>query len=156
MKILIYIIAISASIGQIKVIPQGKAAFTQAMAMERSGNISEAKLIYAKILEDNPKHQPSFFQIRSIFTREADYDSAILLVKSWLKNNPNDLQSILTLGEYYFRDKQKDKAMEIWEEFYQTKLDNKTNYRLLFHNYALTKRVHDTSRAPKTIFAVYN
>ena len=106
------------------------------MAMERAGNISEAKSIYAKILEDNPKHQPSFFQIRSIFTREADYDSAILLVKSWLKNNPNDLQSILTLGEYYFRDQQKDKALEIWEEFYQTKLDNKTTYRLLFHTYA--------------------
>ncbi len=136
MKILIYIIASSVMIGQIKVIPQGKTAFTQAMAMERAGNISEAKSIYAKILEDNPKHQPSFFQIRSIFTREADYDSAILLVKSWLKNNPNDLQSILTLGEYYFRDQQKDKALEIWEEFYQTKLDNKTTYRLLFHTYA--------------------
>ena len=26
--------------------------------------------------------------------------------------------------------------MEIWEEFYQTKLDNKTTYRLLFHTYA--------------------
>ena len=62
MKILIYIIASSVMIGQIKVIPQGKTAFTQAMAMERAGNISEAKSIYAKILEDNPKHQPSYFQ----------------------------------------------------------------------------------------------
>ena len=99
MKILLYIIASSVMIGQIKVIPQGKTAFTQAMAMERAGNISEAKSIYAKILEDNPKHQPSFFQIRSIFTREGDYDSAILLVKSWLKNNPRSRSAKLRVAE---------------------------------------------------------
>ena len=68
-KILIYIIASSVTIGQIKVIPQGKTAFTQAMAMERAGNISEAKLIYAKILEDNPKHKPSTTSFKTTVKR---------------------------------------------------------------------------------------
>ena len=136
MRILLYTITFAFSFGQIKVVPQGKNAFTQAMIMERAGNLSEAKLIYAKILEDNPSHQPSFFQIRSIFTREGDYDSAIELVKNWLVSNPNDLQSNLILGEYYFRNQQKEKALDIWENFYKTKLENKTTYRLLFHTYA--------------------
>ena len=136
MRILLYTITFAFSFGQIKVVPQGKNAFAQAMIMERAGNLSEAKLIYAKILEDNPSHQPSFFQIRSIFTREGDYDSAIELVKNWLVSNPNDLQSNLILGEYYFRNQQKEKALDIWENFYKTKLENKTTYRLLFHTYA--------------------
>ena len=136
MRILLYTITFTFSFGQIRVVPQGKNAFTQAMIMERAGNLSEAKLIYAKILEDNPNHQPSFFQIRSIFTREGDYDSAIELVKNWLVSNPNDLQSNLILGEYYFRNQQKEKALDIWENFYKTKLENKTTYRLLFHTYA--------------------
>ena len=136
MRLLFYTITIAFSFGQINVVPEGKNAFTQAMVLERAGNISEAKLIYSKILENNPNHQPSFFQIRSIFTREGDYDSAIKLVKNWVNNNPNDLQSYLLLGEYYFRKQQKDEALAIWENFYQTKLENKTTYRLLFHTYA--------------------
>ena len=136
MRLLFYTITIAFSFGQINVVPEGKNAFTQAMVLERAGNISEAKLIYSKILENNPNHQPSFFQIRSIFTRQGDYNSAIKLVKNWVNNNPNDLQSYLLLGEYYFRKQQKDEALAIWENFYQTKLENKTTYRLLFHTYA--------------------
>ena len=130
MRLLFYTITIAFSFGQINVVPEGKNAFTQAMVLERAGNISEAKLIYSKILENNPNHQPSFFQIRSIFTREGDYVSAIKLVKNWLNNNPNDLQSYLLLGEYHFRNQQKDQALAIWENFYQTKQENKTTYTL--------------------------
>ena len=43
MRILLYTITFAFSFGQIKVVPQGKNAFTQAMIMERAGNLSEAK-----------------------------------------------------------------------------------------------------------------
>ncbi len=122
--------------GQIQVIPEGKNAFNQAMMMERAGNVADAILIYQKILEGKPTHQPAYFQLKNIYTKTGDPKSAIQLVENWLKHNPSDLQSELALGEFYFRDQQQDKAMTIWNEFRKTRLTNQTTYRLLFHTYA--------------------
>ena len=57
------------------------------------------------------------------------------MIKNWLKNHPEDLQSELTLGEFYFRNQEQEKALEIWRHFRKTKLTNQTTYRLLFHTY---------------------
>ena len=122
--------------GQIQVIPQGKNAFNQAMMMERAGNMADAILIYHKILEGNPSHQPAYFQLKNIYTKTGNPKSAIQLVESWLKHNPSDLQSELALGEFYFRDQKQDKALSIWNQFRKNRLTNQTTYRLLFHTYA--------------------
>ena len=136
MKILLFILTFNQIIEQTKIISQDKTAFNQARIMERSGEVSDAKLIYKKILEQNPSHQKSYLQLRNIHTQEGDYDAGIVLVKNWLINNPDDLQSELMLGEFYFRNQQKSEALETWENFSKTKLSNKTTFRLLFHTYA--------------------
>ena len=79
--------------GQIQVIPQGKNAFNQAMMMERAGNMADAILIYHKILEGNPSHQPAYFQLKNIYTKTGNPKSAIQLVEGWLKHNPRELHS---------------------------------------------------------------
>ena len=122
--------------GQIQVIPQGKNAFNQAMMMERAGNMADAILIYHKILEGNPSHQPAYFQLKNIYTKTGNPKSAIQLVEGWLKHNPSDMQSELALGEFYFRDQKQDKALSIWNQFRKNRLTNQTTYRLLFHTYA--------------------
>ena len=121
--------------GQIQVIPEGESAFIQATKIERSGNIEYAEKIYKRILLNQPSHQPSFFQLKNIYTKNGDYKSGIILIETWLINNPNDHQSQLALGEFYFRNQQQAKAIEIWNDFRETKLINKTMFRLLFHTY---------------------
>ena len=121
--------------GQIQVIPEGESAFIQATKIERSGNIEDAEKIYKRILLNQPSHQPSYFQLKNIYTKNGDSKSGIILIKTWLINNPNDHQSQLALGEFYFRNQQQDKAIEIWTDFRETKLINKTMFRLLFHTY---------------------
>ena len=121
--------------GQIQVIPEGESAFIQATKIERSGNIEYAEKIYKRILLNQPSHQPSFFQLKNIYTKNGDSKSGILLIETWLINNPNDHQSQLALGEFYFRNQQQAKAIEIWNDFKETKLINKTMFRLLFHTY---------------------
>jgi tetratricopeptide (TPR) repeat protein len=120
---------------QIEVLPEGQAAFVQAMAMEQSGNLDEAIQIYNQILIGDPNNQPAYFQLRNIFSKTGDPAAGILLIKNWLKNHPEDLQSELTLGEFYFRNQGQEKALEIWRHFRKTKLTNQTTYRLLFHTY---------------------
>ena len=121
--------------GQIQVIPEGESAFIQATKIERSGNIEYAEKIYKRILLNQPSHQPSYFQLKNIYTKNGDLKSGIILIETWLINNPNDHQSQLALGEFYFRNQQQDKAIEIWNDFRETKLINKTMFRLLFHTY---------------------
>ena len=121
--------------GQIQVIPEGESAFIQATKIERSGNIEYAEKIYKRILLNQPSHQPSYFQLKNIYTKNGDSKSGIILIETWLINNPNDHQSQLALGEFYFRNQQQAKAIEIWTDFRETKLINKTMFRLLFHTY---------------------
>lgn len=120
---------------QIEVLPEGQAAFVQAMAMEQSGNLDGAIQIYNQILNGDPNNQPAYFQLRNIYSKTGDPASGIPLIKNWLKNHPEDLQSELTLGEFYFRNQEQEKALEIWRHFRKTKLTNQTTYRLLFHTY---------------------
>ncbi|MEA1882579.1 MAG: tetratricopeptide repeat protein [Candidatus Marinimicrobia bacterium] len=119
----------------IEVLPQGEAAFLQAMAMERAGNLDDAIQIYQNILSGNPNHQRAYIQLRNIYTRTANSGAAIPMVLHWLENHPEDLQSELILGEFYFRNQEREKALEIWNHFRKTKLTNQTTYRLLFHTY---------------------
>ena len=121
--------------GQIQVIPEGESAFIQATKIERSGNIEYAEKIYKRILLNQPSHQPSYFQLKNIYTKNGDSKSGIILIETWLINNPNDHQSQLALGEFYFRNQQQGKAIEKWNDFRETKLINKTMFRLLFHTY---------------------
>jgi len=129
---LLTIIQLSA---QIEVLPEGQAAFVQAMAMEQSGDLDGAIQIYNQILISDPNNQPAYFQLRNIFSKTGDPAAGILLIKNWLKNHPEDLQSELTLGEFYFRNQKQEEGLEIWRHFRKTKLTNQTTYRLLFHTY---------------------
>ena len=103
MKYFLVIFLVGQLFAQIHLIPEGEGAFTQAMAMERAGKIEAAKQIYKKILEGNPSQQPSYFQLKNIYTKSGDLKAAISLVQSWLIDNPQDLQSELILGEFYFK-----------------------------------------------------
>ena len=114
---------------------ESQSLFLQAMRMERSGDILDAEKIYKNILNNEPTHQPSFFQLRNIYSKNNDLESGIQLIEGWLKNNPTDYQSMLSLGEFYFKNQKRTKANEIWDDFGRNNLSNKTMYRLLFHTY---------------------
>ena len=114
---------------------ESQSLFLQAMRMERSGDILNAEKIYKNILNSEPTHQPSFFQLRNIYSKNNDLESGIKLIEGWLKNNPTDYQSMLSLGEFYFKNQKRTKANEIWDDFSRNNLSNKTMYRLLFHSY---------------------
>ena len=114
---------------------ESQSLFLQAMRMESSGDILDAEKIYKNILNSEPTHQPSFFQLRNIYSKNNDLESGIQLIEGWLKNNPTDYQSMLSLGEFYFKNQKRTKANEIWDDFSRNNLSNKTMYRLLFHTY---------------------
>ena len=71
---------------QIEVLPEGQAAFVQAMAMEQSGNLDGAIQIYNQILNGDPNNQPAYFQLRNIFSKMApDFQRFLLLLIAKIK-----------------------------------------------------------------------
>jgi len=143
MKFFYIILITSILFGQNQMFKEKNLSFVKAMAMEKNNDIDNAIQIYKSILNDDPFNQPSYFQLKNIYNKKSDYESAISLTNNWLKNNPNDLQSELSLGEMYFQNQQKDTALKIWKEFGENKLSNKTTYRLLFHTYARFGQVNE-------------
>ena len=120
---------------QVQIFEDSEPRFIQAMKLERMGNVERAKELYQNILNKDPSHQPSYFQLKNIYNKNGEFDLGIKLIKSWLNSHPSDHQSELSLGEFYFRDQQQKNALEIWKNFEEERLTNKTMFRLLFHSY---------------------
>ena len=119
----------------VQIFEDSEPRFIQAMKLERMGNVERAKELYQNILNKDPSHQPSYFQLKNIYNKNGEFDLGIKLIKSWLNSHPSDHQSELSLGEFYFRDQQQKNALEIWKNFEEERLTNKTMFRLLFHSY---------------------
>ena len=120
---------------QVQIFEDSEPRFIQAMKLERMGNVERAKELYQNILNKDPSHQPSYFQLKNIYNKNGEFDLGIKLIKGWLNSHPTDHQSELSLGEFYFRDQQQKYALEIWKNFEEERLTNKTMFRLLFHSY---------------------
>ena len=120
---------------QVQIFEDSEPRFIQAMKLERTGNVERAKELYQNILNKDPSHQPSYFQLKNIYNKNGEFDLGIKLIKSWLNSHPSDHQSELSLGEFDFRDQQQKNALEIWKNFEEERLTNKTMFRLLFHSY---------------------
>ena len=72
---------------QTEVLPEGETAFVQAMAIERAGDLDRAIKIYYQILIGDPNHQRAYLQLRNIYTRTGDSESAIPIIENWLKHH---------------------------------------------------------------------
>ena len=123
--------------------------FQKALSLERSGKIEEAITIYKEILDNAPDHQPSFFQLKNIFYNRSKNKDGIEIVSKWLTNKSSDLQSILLLSEFYFRDSNEREARRIWDQFEKDHLSSKSTYRMLFHTYAKYNQVKEMERLVK-------
>ena len=123
--------------------------FQEGLSLERSGKIEEAIIIYKEILNNAPDHQPSFFQLKNIYYNRSKNKDGIEVVSKWLANKSSDLQSMLLLSEFYFRDSNEREARKIWAQFEKDHLSSKSTYRMLFHTYAKYNQVKEMERLVK-------
>ena len=123
--------------------------FQEGLSLERSGKIEEAIIIYKEILNNAPDHQPSFFQLKNIFYNRSKNKDGIEVVSKWLANKSTDLQSMLLLSEFYFRDSNEREARKIWAQFEKDHLTSKSTYRMLFHTYAKYNQVKEMEELVK-------
>ncbi|MEE8436881.1 MAG: tetratricopeptide repeat protein [Candidatus Neomarinimicrobiota bacterium] len=136
MRFLIGIFLISLSLGQVAGLSEERVLLSQALLMERAGDISGARNIYSKILMSDPHNQRAFRQLKSILIRLGENEQTLELMREWLNSNPQDFHSRLDLGEALYNNNQVDEALKVWLKFEKDHLTNETAFRMIFHVYA--------------------
>jgi len=156
MKLFAAIILLSLSQAQILGLPEEQIELSQALLMERAGNIEGAQKIYTRILKTDPRNQRAYQQLKSILKRLGENSQGIELMENWLEINPHDLHSMLDLGETLYNNNQTARALEIWLNYEQNYLSNPTTFRMIFHVYArfaLIENMLRVQRLARTSFS---
>ncbi|MDG2266454.1 MAG: hypothetical protein P8L91_05665, partial [Candidatus Marinimicrobia bacterium] len=121
---------------QINVNTQRMSNIQDALFMERKGELEKAKIIYEKLLEQNPKNRQAYQRLKDIFKRTEELFKASELINSWIKSHPNDLQAHIELGEILYLNNDKLNADKIWKDFENNYGKNQSAYRMLLHAYS--------------------
>ena len=69
---------------QVQIFEDSEPRFIQAMKLERMGNVERAKELYQKILNKDPSHQPSYFQLKNIYNKMVNLTLELSLLKAGL------------------------------------------------------------------------
>mgnify|MGYP002859473220 FL=1 len=121
---------------QINVKNQRMNNIQDALFMERKGELENAKIIYEKLLDQNPTNRQAYQRLKDIFKRTEELFKATDLINSWIKSHPNDLQAHIELGEILYLNNDKINANKVWEEFENNYGKNQSAYRMLLHTYS--------------------
>ncbi len=130
---------------QTDVLPEGETAFVQAMAIERSGDLDRAIKIYYQILTGDPNHQRAYLQLRNIYTRTGDSESAIPIIENWLKYHPEDLQSEYRLLFHSYVRFGQTNAMESLAQEGRERFDEPHLFAIDLANYYQSRQTYDRS-----------
>ncbi|MEE8335482.1 MAG: hypothetical protein V3S48_03490 [Candidatus Neomarinimicrobiota bacterium] len=136
MRSLIGIFLLSLSLGQVAGLSEERVLLSQALLMERAGDINGARIIYSSILISDPHNQRAFQQLKSILIRLGENEQILELMRDWLNSNPQDFHSRLDLGEALYNNNQADEALKVWLEFEKDHLSSQTVFTKIFHVYA--------------------
>ena len=80
-----------------------------AKEFESSGKLLHAIQIYKSIIEDYPKETEAYFNLADLYEHFDKVDSAVILLKEFLDDNPESKEVRLFLGQFLMRN-------EMWNE----------------------------------------
>ena len=63
--------------------------FEQALSLHQKGQLDQAKNIYLKILEDQPKHQDSLYFLGIVACQTKNYQQGVDFIKEAISINPH-------------------------------------------------------------------
>jgi len=106
--------------------------FKQGITFERMGKFELAENIYLELLKSDPKNSRFYFQLKSLYKRNNSYLKLEKLLENRIKLFPKDFQTKVDIGDIYFKNNNKEKAIEYWDDLLFEFKSNKTIYYLLF------------------------
>ncbi len=77
-------------------------------------NVNKAKTVYQSMIDRDPTNASTFLTLAEVYTGHEWTDDAIAAYKKAITLAPNNLDYIEYFGEYYFRQGNREKAIETW------------------------------------------
>lgn len=135
---LLFLLCLAASLvsGQALADPQSfdeTRAFNEAVRLERFDQLEAAENIYLQLLTRNPRNTRIFLQLKSLYQRQKRYQDLESLINARLGLFPNDLQSLVELGEIFVERGETDRAVEHWGKILERFPRSQAAYRLILH-----------------------
>ena len=124
--------------------------YNLARKMQQYGQIKQAMNIYQYLLQKRPKEYKYYTQyIRLLFSTE-NYEKAAIVINTFIKNNPENMDAAIDLGQLYFMLGDSTRAYKHWDKSLEQFKSSRNYYRKLFYG-MLENKIYD--RAEQTIFA---
>ena len=111
------------------------ASMKTAQMLEQRGSWDSAISIYLDILNKNPETYRAIRSLKNIYRKTQRYQDGIQFLRSRLQDHPNDIQSYVELGEFYFLNDQAGKAKAVWREGLTSFQTTQSYYRFLLPIY---------------------
>ncbi|MCK5839945.1 MAG: tetratricopeptide repeat protein, partial [Bacteroidales bacterium] len=116
-------------------IKKRKSAFMDANKERILGNPDKAADNYKKVLEIDPNHDASMYELARIYGRGNRAEDAILLMEKAIQLDPRNVWYQLLVADLYKRTRQFDKVVEVFQnlvEYYPDKIDYHYDLALSF------------------------
>ena len=107
-------------------IKKRKSAFMDANKERILGNPDKAAANYKKVLEIDPNHDASMYELARIYGRDDRAEDAILLMDRAIQIDPKNVWYQLLIADLYKRTRQFEKVVEVFQnliEYYPDKID---------------------------------
>ncbi|MCP5064599.1 MAG: hypothetical protein GY936_19350, partial [Ignavibacteriae bacterium] len=110
-----------------------------AQTYELSGRLENSKIIYTKLLEQQPRNIQYYKALNQILLKLKDYSSSIDLIRNKIATEPNNISLYGDLGSTYFLKGEQNKAFDTWDEGLKIESKNSFGYRIIA-NYMIENR----------------
>ena len=94
-------------------------------------NVDKAKAIYQKMIDRDPKNASTYLTLAAIYTGHEWLDDAVAAYQKAISLAPENLDYIEYFGEFYFRQANREKAIETWNQMVSDEKRTAENYNRL-------------------------
>ena len=94
-------------------------------------NVDKAKEVYQKMIDRDPKNASTYLTLAAIYTGHEWIDDAVAAYQKAISLAPENLDYIEYFGEFYFRQANREKAVETWNQMVSDEKRTAENYNRL-------------------------
>ena len=123
--------------------------------LERRNDVEGALAIYSDLYIKNPRNHSVIRQLRTLYRKHRKYEEGIIFLRTQLKNQPNDIQTYIELGEFHFLNDEIKDAKSVWAGGINQFKNNRSYYRMMvsiYGRYNLDKELDHLLTIGREIF----
>jgi len=142
MKLKITLLILVLLIFSIQAQQRNEQKFSLAQSYEQIGDYNSAAKLYEELYQSDPANSININALYRIYTQLKNYAALVNILDERIKQKPDDIEAYGMLGSTYYLMGNEEKAVEVWNEPFQSGNINPVFYRVI-GNYVLERRAFE-------------